>query len=212
MKTISSFNRLLFLFILFIFLMIAARAYYFRSWHFVFLSWNLFLAWIPYYTSSQLKRYDSGWKLVSLLLTWLLFFPNALYIVTDLVHLREYSAAPLWYDTILAFSAAFTGLVMAFISLYRVEQILAQKINRLYLPFVIISILFLASFGVYLGRYLRWNSWDIISNPLALLDSVFQRVVFPFEHSGTWMFTVLLTGMYSFLFYTCRKLMTISSK
>lgn len=148
----------------------------------------------------------SKWKSALVFCCWLAFFPNALYIVTDLIHLELESAVPKWFDAVLLFSSAFVGLMFAFISLYRVEAFLSKTVySKLQVPLILL-ILFLGSFGVYLGRFLRWNSWDIVSNPSRLMLSIGQRIVAPFDHVQTWGITVLFTVFFYLLYITVKKL------
>ena len=138
---------------------------------------------------------------------WLLFFPNALYIITDLVHLRHSGDdAPVWFDALLLFTSSITGLMMAFISLYQIETFIRRAITAKHADKIIIASIFLGSFGVYLGRFLRWNSWDILANPFSLLFEVTGRFTNPVVHYRTWMITVLLTCLFSLLYYAAKKL------
>jgi len=146
------------------------------------------------------------WKQVLLFIVWLLFFPNALYIITDLVHLDLESNVPKWFDAILLFASSTAGLMMAFVSLYRVERMLSKWVNKKWLSPVILAILFLGSFGVYLGRFLRWNSWDIITHPFSLLSTIAQRVLFPAEHFRAWGVTVILTTFFYILYSVIKKM------
>jgi uncharacterized membrane protein len=148
----------------------------------------------------------SKWKLALVFCCWLAFFPNALYIVTDLVHLELESPVPKWFDALLLFSSAVLGLILAFISLYRVEAFLSKTVSRKLLAPLILLILFLGSFGVYLGRFLRWNSWDIINNPFQLLLSIGYRIVSPFDHVQTWGITVVFTVFFYLLYVAIKKL------
>ena len=189
-------------------LLIAVRIFYTGSTLYLFLVWNLFLAWVPFIISSLFKKMDdkSKWKSALVFCCWLAFFPNALYIVTDLIHLELESAVPKWFDAVLLFSSAFVGLMFAFISLYRVEAFLSKTVySKLQVPLILL-ILFLGSFGVYLGRFLRWNSWDIVSNPSRLMLSIGQRIVAPFDHVQTWGITVLFTVFFYLLYITVKKL------
>jgi uncharacterized membrane protein len=206
MKRISSFDKLLYAFVAFIAALICFRLVYFQSWHFVFLLWNIFLAWLPYTFSKYLDKEQAGWKKLLLFGLWLLFLPNAFYIITDLVHLRHPSAVPVWFDAAIIFAAATAGLIMALVSLYRAEKFLVKNFVKWKVAIMIPAILFLASFGVYLGRYLRWNSWDILANPADLLLSIASRVFAPQDHLRTWGMTIVLTGIFSLLYYTFKKI------
>lgn len=188
--------------------MILIRFIYTGKYAFIFLVWNLFLAWIPFMISELFKRLVNAvkWKQVIVFISWILFFPNALYIVTDLIHLDQETSVPKWYDAVLLFSSSAIGVIMAFVSLLRIEKFLAFKFNRRLVEFIVFAILFLGSFGVYLGRFLRWNSWDIVSNPLGLLSSVVQRFVFPLQHVQTWGITIILTITFYLLYLIIKKL------
>lgn len=208
MNTQITFQKLLLAFVAFIAALIACRIYYSGSLLFIFLLWNIFLAWIPFAVSHYLTLpvVNNKWKERMLLIVWLLFFPNALYIITDLVHLDIESSIPKWFDAILLFTSSIVGLMMAFISLYRVEKFLSERFARKTVSIIIAGVLFLGSFGVYLGRFLRWNSWDIVSNPLGLLATIVQRFIFPFEHLRTWGITITLTILFYLLYLSIKKL------
>lgn len=177
---------------------------------YLFLNWNLFLAFIPFGISSlfvlkpRLKK--RKWFLAILLFSWLLFFPNAPYIFTDLFHLRFSTAAPIWFDMILVLSFAWTGLIFGIISLMDIEKILRKEFNFSYYPLLITSMLFLASFGVYLGRFLRWNSWDIINQPNSLMNDILVRIIHPFEHPTTWGVTILMGILLNMFYWTIKLL------
>lgn len=208
MFKLTPFEKILMTFFIFIATMICCRIYLTGSPLFIFLVWNIFLAWIPFRLTQYLdatgkrKYIKNG----ALLMVWLLFFPNALYIITDLIHLGIDTTVPKWFDAILLFSAAIAGLMMAFISLFRVERYLAMSIARKWMPVLILFIIFLGSFGVYLGRFLRWNSWDILSNPLQLLLSIGHRVVSPFDHIQTWGITFIFTIFFYLLYVLVKKM------
>jgi len=203
MNTIISFNRLLIIFIAFICAMIIARILYSGNVRFIFLTWNIFLAWIPYVLSGFFKTYRNRekYKQVILFTTWLLFFPNALYIITDLIHLQHETNVPVWYDAILLFASSFAGLMMAFISLHRVENFLESIFTKRTVLLLVPGILFLGAFGVYLGRFQRWNSWNVINDPLALGLDIFSRIVSPQDNLKTWGITFILTVLYSILYF-----------
>lgn len=208
MKKAFSFQKILFAFCAFIGFLLAARALYSGKIEYLFLIWNIFLAWIPFVISSLFSKiiHSGKWKQALLFCCWLGFFPNALYIVTDLVHLDRESSVPKWFDAVLLFSSSVVGLMMAFISLYRVEKYLYRMVHKNVHALIIVFILFLGSFGVYLGRFLRWNSWDILSNPFQLLLSICQRVVSPVDHAQTWGVTVIFTIFFYLLYISIKKL------
>lgn len=182
------------------------RIYYSASLMYLFFVWNLFLAALPLKINVHLSKAKNKiiqWMLFAL---WLLFFPNSLYVFTDFVHLKERYPVPLWFDAILVFSAAMNGLVLAYLSLHQIEIFLKSKFSHNKSTLIVYASLFLSSFGIYLGRFLRMNSWDIISNPAGIIFQVFDRVVNPFEHPRTWGMTIVFTGFFSIFYYTMKTL------
>ncbi|MBP6739169.1 MAG: DUF1361 domain-containing protein [Leptospiraceae bacterium] len=142
--------------------------------------------------------------IIILLAVWLLFFPNAPYILTDLFHLRLKSSMPKWFDLILILSFAWTGLVFGFLSLWDIEKILTKSLNQIWISIISISLLFIGSFGIYLGRYLRWNSWDIIGEPFNLLYDITDRLINPFDHPRTWGVTIFMGIFLNMIYWTFR--------
>ena len=185
---------------------------------FLFLNWNLFLAFIPWALSSLLMIYpklqEKKLAVIMLLGTWLLFFPNAPYILTDLFHLKHVVSMPMWFDLLLILSFAWVGLLFGFMSLWDIEKILKQYLiksrlkgllrYRFSIPLFSSVLLFIGSFGIYLGRYLRWNSWDIIAEPFALIYDIGDRFVNPFEHPRTWGVTLLMGLFLNLVYWSLR--------
>jgi uncharacterized membrane protein len=156
----------------------------------------LFLAFIPWalttFSLIKPKIRKSKITIAVLLCSWLLFFPNAPYILTDLFHLRLKLSMPVWFDLVLILSFAWTGLLFGFLSLWDREQLLSKSIKQIYVTIISVVLLFLGSFGIYIGRYLRWNSWDIIAEPFKLMYDIGDRVINPFAHPRTWGMTLLM--------------------
>jgi uncharacterized membrane protein len=203
MKKLSSFNQLLTAVLFFIALLIIARVVYSGTLRYVTMAWNIFLAWIPYILSQYFMDYRTKekWKQLFLFATWLVFFPNALYIVTDLVHLQDDTNVPWWYDTMLVFCSSFLGIMLAFVSLSKTEVYLGTFFRRRTVAALVAGILFVASFGVYLGRFHRWNSWDVLNNPIALGLEIFSKIMNPFDNYKAWAITLLFTAVYSLLYF-----------
>ena len=203
MKQENNFNRLLIGFLSFVALLLLARMIYSGTIRYLSMAWNIFLAWLPYVMSSFFSVYikKEKWKQWILFMSWLLFFPNALYIVTDLIHLEEETNVPLWYDAVLLFASSFAGIVMAFVSLQRAEMLLRQYLPSVTVKFIIPILLFLGSFGVYLGRFQRWNSWDVVQNPVGLGMDIATRILSPVDNAKTWATTIIFTGLYSMLYF-----------
>ncbi|MEL7534877.1 MAG: DUF1361 domain-containing protein [Bacteroidota bacterium] len=159
---------------------------------FLFLGWNLFLAWIPFLISNWLvsKPERKSWMIVLALGAWLPFFPNAPYILTDLFHLRARPGVPLWLDLILLISFAWTGLLLGLNSLRQIQVWLFDRWGAGWSWISVSVVLLLSSFGVYLGRYLRWNSWDILQRPGELIADIFDIILHPFVHDKATGFTL----------------------
>ncbi len=173
---------------------------------FFFLSWNIFLAVLPLYFSHKLEGVSMGaFRAAVLLALWLIFFPNAMYIVTDLFHLRKHTGIPLWYDLLLLMSAALTGIVMGFVSLHNVERWLMQWLQPRYTHLIVFVLFLLCGYGIYMGRYLRWNSWDVVVQPYALLADVRTHVVHPFRNIDCWLVTILFGMWLHILYYYFRR-------
>lgn len=178
---------------------------------FLFLIWNLFLAWVPYLISLSLetvsKRTGSRLFNGAILLTWLLFFPNAPYIVTDLLHLKSRSPIPKWYDMMLLVSFAWTGLMLGFLSLYETQLYLRKRLNAGLVWALTIIAIILCAFGIYLGRFLRWNSWDAITKPTSLLQELATSFSSPMVYSTSFSITVVFSGFLLLAYLTLVALM-----
>lgn len=167
-----------------------------HSFMFLFLIWNLFLAVIPFFITSYLV---SAPKLNKIVLAfwfglWLLFLPNAPYIITDLIHLRLSYSSYLWLDILVVTSFAFNGLILFYLSILDMKKLLESFIKKSIIPYGITMIFFLSGFGVFLGRFLRYNSWELLSNPKYLFVDIINITIKPFENKEAWLFTILFGG------------------
>ena len=192
--------------------LILVRIFYSDSITYCFLIWNIFLGAIPLFVSSRLNnaiKKDLQWILLT---AWLIFFPNALYIITDLIHLKERYPVPIWFDIILISSAVFNGLFFAYISLCQIELFLRSKFDNKKTGLILFLFLFLGSFGVYIGRFLRWNSWDVVVNPSGLAFEVIQHIINPLRHPRTWSMTITLTFFFSIFYFIIKKIPGLINK
>lgn len=184
----------------------------FRYWY---LFWNLALAWLPllfaWILVKRLKRTPwLSWLNILLTLAWLAFLPNSFYVVSDLIHLQSTGEVSLLYDAVLFFSFIFNGYVSGFASLYIVHRQLIKRLERMTAHTLIGGVILLSSFAIYLGRYLRWNTWDALVHPAGLLFDVSDRVINPIAHpqavvtTGT--FFLLIGSMYIVVWQLVRAL------
>jgi uncharacterized membrane protein len=190
-------------------LLVAARIIHTGRLTFIFMPWNLFLAYVPYFVSSMLTRNAAtAPRLLKIagLIIWLLFIPNSFYILTDLYHLADghrNSRVPEWFDLILILSFAWNGLLLGILSTRQVERLLAPHASLLGRWVFLYPVMWLNALGVYIGRDLRYNSWDIVTNPVDLLGDIIRMIAHPLRHDGAWgmifCYSILLTIMYSLL-------------
>jgi len=176
-----------------------------RSMAYAFLNWNLILAWVPlafalgFALYAQKKKAPSKVVLGTLLAGWFVFFPNAPYLVTDLIHLvhkGSRGSMPDVYDSVLLFSFAFSGLLTGFLSLRLVEEHVRRRWGR-YASWATVALTLTASgFGVYLGRFERFNSWDVVTRPGVLFHGVAHNAVDPRPLLVTLLFSVFLGVAY----------------
>ena len=177
---------------------IVARMLFTNNLRYAFLIWNLFLAWLPViFAMVAREKYREakpserlGWSFLGLGTAWLLFLPNAPYICTDLVHLTSHYFPHFWVDFTIILSCAFIGLVLGFISLYLMHSVVAQRYGHATGWLFVIGVAGLSSFGIYLGRFVRLNSWDVIAQPGKLYHSI-SDVAFGQAHPHQFAFLAL---------------------
>lgn len=172
----------------------------------LFLIWNLFLAWLPLPISRgfvrTFKADASRLRLIvaGVLFTgWLLFFPNAPYIITDLIHLDGNHNPDYWIEAIVLFSIAMTGLFTGIYSMYLIHSQMETVTGKVFAIVSILACSFLSGFGIYLGRIQRWNSWDIITRPVDLFKGAFQALGDPMAIEMTLGFGLLIIICYFML-------------
>ena len=174
-----------------------------------FLAWNLFLAFIPY-TSSwwmvNIRGKEKRLKLIASLFIWLLFVPNCFYIITDLFHLDQFESAPKWFDLVLILSFAWNGILCGIVSLRRVEIILTSTNRKNISIFMVYMVMWLNAFGIYIGRYLRYNSWDIFTDPVSLLAEIMNMMIHPFRNFSGWAMVFCFSIFMTLIYYTTRKM------
>jgi uncharacterized membrane protein len=187
-------------------LLVAARITYSDTGRYTGLVWNLFLAWIPFVLAYL--AYAFSWKKPFLYFVlpvtaflWLIFFPNAPYILTDLQHLvKETSDAPVWYDVIVMVWFSWTGLLLGLVSLYLMHDVVQRTFGRWLGWLFVFAVSGLSSFGVYLGRFVRFNSWDLLGDPKEIVVTVLGLAIDPSRRLVA--FTILFAVFYLFVYLT----------
>lgn len=192
--------------------LLVGRMVYTHNSHFTFLVWNLFLALLPIAFSFGMDR-KFRWKAIPALsfILWLLFFPNSPYILTDLFHLRNQPGIPLWFDLMVILSFAWTGLMAGYYSLFKVLDFFREKRSEWFTQTMAILFLALASYGVYLGRVRRWNSWDILADPQALLSETVVPLLHPTQYFRVYALCAALLGFLIMGYLLLTALMTKSN-
>lgn len=203
----SGISKMLFFCISFSMSLLLVRFFYSHTFDYRFYGWNTFLAAIPYVMSVLLlkwKKFNAG--AILLLFIWLLFFPNAPYLITDILHYEERPPVPFWFDILLVISSTWNGLILGIVSLMNIETFLLRHIKPIWVTICIFVSLLLCSYGVFIGRFLRFNSWDIVTDPAYLAYTSAHHVLLPQRYPKLWVFTILFTVLLSIMYFTLKKL------
>lgn len=195
--------------VLFTMVLLAVRIIKTNEWYYIFYVWNTFLAIVPLLFSRRLS-YQSTINVKNSIyfIGWLLFFPNAPYIITDLIHFNnDYEIGAIrWYDLLLVMSATWNGLILGLLSLMDIEKYISNFISTVGQTIFVFASMLLCGFGVYLGRFLRFNSWDILTKPYDLLHTSAHQALHPVANVKTWGFSLLFSVMLFIIYYTLKKL------
>ena len=191
-------------------LLLCARIVITGDTTYLFLVWNLFLAFIPF-AITQTLPYSNFWvagklKKAFVLFVWLLFIPNSFYILTDLFHLDKFDSAPKWFDLLLIFSFAWNGIMLGIASIRTTEIILESITGRSFSLLIIFMVMWLNAFGIYIGRYLRFNSWDILAQPFSLFNEMFEVLFHPLRNKMEWGMIAVYAVFMTVLYITIKKL------
>lgn len=179
----------------------------------VYLIWNLGLAWVPLLFILWLQRLLrtrlwSGWQPLAITIVWLSFLPNSFYMITDLIHLHEIERTDMLFDLVMFTSFVMNGVMLGYLSLFLVHLELIKRLSRRVSALIISGVLLLASFAIFIGRDLRWNTWDVVLNPASVIFDVSDRLINPGAHpqvfSTTASFFVLLASTYVVVWYMLR--------
>jgi uncharacterized membrane protein len=190
---------------LFAMMLFVSRVLYGRSWNYNNLVWNLFLAWIPYLCSMAALliyfRRPRSWGLLLIPgFLWLVFFPNAPYIVTDFLHLEPRPRIPLWYDILMLASFAWTGCFLAIASLRAMQYLVRRYLGGFISWLFVFASIALCGLGIFIGRFGRWNSWDLFIQPNEVLKDTFFYAVDPYTSLRFFAFTFAFTAFLLILY------------
>jgi uncharacterized membrane protein len=186
-------------------LLLLADSLHNHSFYFAYLIWNLFLAWLPLVFALWLvrilqRKLWSSWEALGVTALWLVFLPNSFYMVSDYIHLAEVSEHDLLYDAVMLTSFISVAVVLGICSLYLVHREIIKRFTLRDSLIWLASIIVLCSFAIYLGRDLRWNSWDVLTNPGGLLFDVSDRLIHPAAYPDmlltTAIFALLMSTFY----------------
>jgi len=182
--------------------LLVARVLYTGRTTYLFMLWNLFLAWLPL-LFAYLTLYSRRKRSITMpifAIAWLLFLPNAPYLVTDIIHMPYPGGASSLYDAVLFFVFAMGGIFLGTASLRWMEEAVARDWGVLWGQFFALAIIGLTGFGIYIGRYLRWNSWDVVANPVPLMREIYPFFVHPFQNWQVWVFSALFGVAFAFAY------------
>jgi uncharacterized membrane protein len=188
-------------------LLVLARIIYTGRLTFILLPWNLFLAYIPYLITKRMSTKSVWTKRKAaaffLFIIWMLCIPNSFYIITDLFHLNDQQhdgMTPGWYDLALILSFAWTGLLLGILSVRQMEKMAQQFFPGRHELIFLYPVMLLNALGIYVGRYLRFNSWDVLTNPFQLGRDIADILLHPLIYRFAWgmiiCFSILMTLMY----------------
>jgi len=187
--------------------LVLARLLHSQTNHYRFLIWNLALAWIPLalaavaHTLATSRRRVAYVLLVPTAVAWLLFFPNAPYLLTDFLHITEsHDNVPAWYDVMMITWFAWVGLLLGIASLLLMQQVATRAWGRTFSWVAVVAATVLGSVGIYLGRFLHWNSWDVLSSPFAMARRVWSNVTHPTADARAFAFTVSYALLFLFVY------------
>lgn len=158
-------------------LLLVIVSFYSHNYSFLYFIWNLFLSWVPLALSITLiyilkNKLWSSWSALFMSFVWLIFIPNSFYMISDFVHLIEVPTNYLLYFVIAFTAIIYSASINGYISLYLIHRELKKRLRPGTSWLVVAIICLISSYAIYIGRVLRWNSWDILINPGGVLFDV----------------------------------------
>lgn len=189
--------------------LVVARVFVTHGLGYTFLAWNLFLAWVPFALAKGLealaKKSVHRAYIVAVALAWLLFLPNAPYLATDVMHLRHAVGAPLWFDAIMLVTFGWVGIALGVESLSIVAKLVADRAGIVKARVFVVLVALATGYGIYLGRFVRLNSWDVAANPGWVVREVAAPVVHPIATMRAWNVTLVVAALFLLAYLTMRR-------
>lgn len=207
--TVTGIDKMLAISCMFSLSIVVLRVLYTGAPTFLFLVWNLFLACIPYLLTRTMMRnvkwVENNWRFATAVAMWLLFIPNSFYIITDLFHLDERSV-PLWFDLVLIFSFAWNGLILGIQSMQHMEIMMRIKLRIHSEWLFVLPVMCLNALGIYIGRYLRYNSWDVVTNPRGLTEDMLLLALHPLRNRFDWSMIICYSVLLSIVYVSVKRM------
>jgi uncharacterized membrane protein len=175
---------------------------------YLFLFWNLFLAFIPLWFINRSNKSTNQYLKWFLVGTSLLFLPNAPYVLTDLFHLHKSTIVPMWYDLILIVSFALLSLIYFVKAAHIIFGIIKLHVKSYLFEPIKLLVFMSCGYGIYLGRYLRFNSWDLITDPLILADGIVNSLI----NENAYKETFAVTFVFGIFLYLLFELFSVTRK
>lgn len=187
----------------------SARVLRSKELTFAFLVWNLFLAWLPYWCAIGAELMEANTRsgarrflFVAAVTIWFIFFPNAPYVITDLLHVNARSGAPLWYDVGLITSFGLSGTMIGVGSLWAMQNTVRLRWGRGGARVLTIVTLGATGIGIAMGRFARWNSWDLLFHPTTVLADVIPAFLNPSVDPRMPAAALLYGGLFAVIYST----------
>jgi uncharacterized membrane protein len=175
---------------------------------FIFLAWNLFLAYTPYFVANWLRGHKEIFEkkllLAIVLLVWVLLMPNSFYILTDLYHLEDMHSTMRWFDLTLILSFAWNGVVCGILAMRIMEELLGNYTGKAVSIIFLSLVTWLNALGIYIGRDLRYNSWSVLTHPFRLVREILIMAINPFDYMYVWGMVCLFATFIGILYCTVR--------